>query len=336
MPAAVPLIAAGIGAAGSMYASSQQADAQRSAADTAAGAQLGNAQTSYQQWLQDQANQQPWLRAGRNSINQLAYLLGTYTPDGGDSNPLMSAGDAYLLANPDVMNAYASAAQEYGINSPQEWAQYHYQNWGKNDGRTWPSGGGNAFTPTGEAGSLMQPFTPEDFLAGKDPGYDWRKQEGVNALAASGAAAGNYGSGNMGVALQNYGQNLASQEYQSAWDRWNQQQMNEYNMLAGVARTGQIGAQNLGAQGAQVANNLGNYNTNAANAFGAGQIGAANAWASGFGNLANQGIGALDRYRQDQSNNNLWDDPANQGISGSEADLSWGTSPGAHYSRAHY
>jgi len=121
-----------------------------------------------------------------------------------------------------------------------------------------------------------------------DPSYAFRKQEGVNALMAQGAAGGNLASGNMGVALQNYGQNLASTEYQNEYARQLGEWMNSYNMLSGVAGTGQTAATNLGTFGANAATSMGESRMGGANALAAGQIGAANAQGQSIMNWGNQ------------------------------------------------
>lgn len=144
-----------------------------------------------------------------------------------------------------------------------------------------------------------------------DPGYAFRQQQGVNALTAAGAAGGNLGSGNLGVALTNYGQQLGSQEYQNAYQRAYGQQMDQFNSqlnaqntlfnrLSGVAGTGQTAATQLGAAGANMAANVGNtLMTSAANR---GQLGVqgAQAWGNGLMGAAQTGINAYGAYNQNQ------------------------------------
>ena len=147
-----------------------------------------------------------------------------------------------------------------------------------------------------------------------DPGYAWRTQQGVGALTAAGAAAGNLGSGALGTALINYGQGAGSQEYQSAFDRFmqtqnsqfNQTNMNQntlFNRLSGVAGTGQTAVQQVGALGADNALNNGQLAVGGAqsnqnsmsNAFNsAGQVG------NQIGNYA-ASQNALSNYNQAQT-----------------------------------
>lgn len=58
-----------------LLGASQSADAQESAAQTTADANTAAAQLQYQEWLQQQANMQPWLTAGTSAINTLSSDL---------------------------------------------------------------------------------------------------------------------------------------------------------------------------------------------------------------------------------------------------------------------
>jgi hypothetical protein len=64
----------------------------------------------------------------------------------------------------------------------------------------------------------FKPPSGEQLLA-NDPGYAFRMSEGQKALEASAAARGGLFSGATGKALTDYSQNLASQEYDKAWNR---------------------------------------------------------------------------------------------------------------------
>lgn len=76
------------------------------------------------------------------------------------------------------------------------------------------------------------------------PGYDFRMQEGVNAIDRSAAARGSLMSGQTLKALNEYGQGLASQEYGDY-----------YNRLAGLADTGANASSNLATARLQTAGN---------------------------------------------------------------------------------
>jgi hypothetical protein len=133
-----------------------------------------------------------------------------------------------------------------------------------------------------------------------DPSYGFVAQQGEAAISGQGSAQGNLGSGNMGVALQNYGQNLASTQYQNALANWNHSQDTLYNRLAGVAGTGQTAATTLGNQGSQMATNVGNIAINQGNNQATATINSANAWINGISNVDKQVMGGLQAYNYQQ------------------------------------
>ena len=133
----------------------------------------------------------------------------------------------------------------------------------------------------GEFGSTM----PFDFRydANADPGTAFRMSEGVKALDRSAASRGGLLSGATLRGVERYGQDLGSQEFQNAFNRYttgfnaNTGERNAlFNRLSGVAGTGQTAVGGVTAQGAATAGNIGNaYMTDAANQGNAGMAGAA-------------------------------------------------------------
>jgi len=107
---------------------------------------------------------------------------------------------------------------------------------------------------TGSAGygSLTTPFSMASFQA--DPGYQFRLEQGTKAMNQSLGARGSLFSGDALKATQSFGQGLADQTYNDAYNRYNQDQGNLYNRLNTQAAAGQNAAGNLGASGAQYAN----------------------------------------------------------------------------------
>ena len=140
--------------------------------------------------------------------------------------------------------------------------------------------------------------TPFDFRYDQntDPSYGFRFSEGMEALDRSAASRGGLLSGATLRGATRYGQDMGSQEYQNAFNRYvtgfnaNTGERNQlYNRLAGVAGTGQTATNQIGAQGATMAGNIGNaYMTNAANT-GNAALAAAGQRQSAFGNAAMAG-----------------------------------------------
>jgi hypothetical protein len=164
----------------------------------------------------------------------------------------------------------------------------------------WRQAGTNALAQMQAERAGMPPaFTGQVDLT-QDPGYAFRLSEGMKALERSAAARGNLLSGGTLKGIQRYGQDLASQEYQNAYNRaltqYNaatQREATGYNRLAALAGVGQTAAgqqasalTGMGGAIGQTAANLGNLY------MGAGQA-AGQARASGYLGLGNTLTGAL-------------------------------------------
>lgn len=134
-------------------------------------------------------------------------------------------------------------------------------------------------------GSLMKSFSLNDFQA--DPGYQWRLDQGQKALDRARAARGGFMSGAAVKEAMDYGQNQASQEYGNAYQRFNADQTNKYNRLAGVVNTGQGATNVLTNAAGNVSNNTANIITSNGNAQGAAQIASGNAWGNAFNQIGN-------------------------------------------------
>lgn len=157
-----------------------------------------------------------------------------------------------------------------------------------------------------------------------DPGFDFRYQQGIDALQKSAAASGGLFSGGTLKSLMDFGQQDASNEYSNVYsrakDEWStayqkaQQeysnaygiftgnQNNVYNKLTSVSNSGQSAASSLGSLGSSASSQFGNIignanNSNAnlitgqGNANAAGVVGAANANSSSLSDIANNALG---------------------------------------------
>ncbi len=136
-------------------------------------------------------------------------------------------------------------------------------------------------------GYFNQTYIGQDIYS--DPSYQFRLQQGQDAIQSSAAAQGGLLSGATLKALQNYGQESASQEYSNAYNRFNADQTNRYNRLSNLVGIGQNAAAQVGNAGAQTSQAIANNTMAGANALAAGQIGSANAWTNGaqqLGSLA--------------------------------------------------
>ena len=159
----------------------------------------------------------------------------------------------------------------------------------------------------GKLGSLMGGTDPfKDYLAKaglsggqfnqNNPQYQFLLKQGQQALDRSAAARGMGYSGAQMKAAQQFGQGLASQQYDKEYSRASDEFSNYYNRLAALAQGGQQAVQATGNQGGQYAQNAGNTLASLSNAQTNILGQQANARASGYAaqaNAFNQGLGNM-------------------------------------------
>ena len=125
----------------------------------------------------------------------------------------------------------------------------------------------------------------------RDPGYAFRFGEGQKALDRSAAARGGLISGGALKAATRYGQDMGSQEYTSAFNRYqieNAARLQPLQSLTGMAQTT---ANTLGTAGQNMASSVGDAMGSAAAARASGYVGGANALTSGLGTYLNYNQG---------------------------------------------
>lgn len=161
-------------------------------------------------------------------------------------------------------------------------------------------------TNTGSAdfGKYSRDFSMADFEA--DPGYDFRFKEGLKALNNSMAARGLGVSGANIKGAQQYGQGLASQEYQNAFNRYQVNRSNQINPLQSLAGQGQSATNVLTGEAGNLGRSQAENTLQAGNARASGYIGSANALTNAIGsginsfiglrNLQNTGAGTYNPY----------------------------------------
>jgi hypothetical protein len=133
--------------------------------------------------------------------------------------------------------------------------------------------------------------------------------EGMKGLERSAAARGGLLSGSALKGIQRYGQDLASQEYQNAFNRYQTSRTNTLNPFASLAGVAQSSANTLGTAAGQLGSQMGSNIIGAGNAMAAGQVGSANAISSGLG----QGVNF---YQNQQFMNRLFPSTTTPAISG--------------------
>lgn len=189
-------------------------------------------------------------------------------------------------------NAQADAANTSAALQNSQWQQT------RQDQMPWMQAGQNALTKL--QGMSYTPFTQATMQ--QDPGYQFRLSEGLKSLDRQAAANGGLISGNALKASQTYGQNMASQEYQNAFNRYQTEWQNKLNPLQSMAGLGQTTAAQLGNTGMTAMTNVGNNLQGAANARASGYVGATNSLNNAMGQYLN--------YSQNQQYLNSLNQPA--------------------------
>jgi hypothetical protein len=143
-------------------------------------------------------------------------------------------------------------------------------------------------------GNMLRDFSAADFQA--DPGYAFRLAEGLKALDRTAAMRGKMMSGQALKAAGRYGQDVASQEYQNAYNRYNTNNLNRYNMLAGQQNVGMNAANRIGQAGQFYATGGGQNIVGASEARASQYKPIANASNAMIGSLTSMGTDLLGGY----------------------------------------
>lgn len=120
-------------------------------------------------------------------------------------------------------------------------------------------------------------FEVGDIDLTKDPGYQFRMSQGIEALDKSASARGRLLSGAQKKALTEYGQGVGSQEYANAYAREADTLARRYNILSSVSGLGQASAAGQAGASSQLASSAGNIMTSTGRAS----------------NIAGQNVGAI-------------------------------------------
>lgn len=267
MPIGAAIGAAGaLGAGATVAASSKNASAIDKSTQTQTQANRESLALTREIYDENKAVLGDFVQTGLPATKAANALLGigTSTPDY----------NAYLSANPDVMQGYYQTADKGQFSSPEEYARWHYQNYGAGEKRALPTNG------------MTQEAANKAFADYRNStGYDFRVNEGLRAINSGFAGRGVLQSGAAMRAINDYGQNMASAEFGSYFDR-----------IADQQRLGLSAASAQAGVGQNFANNASALNTSNANALAQGAVAKANnsnALISGLGGIAGNTISGL-------------------------------------------
>jgi len=313
-----PLIAGGA----SLIGGSKAASAAKSAANTQA--QSGREALAQNQQFFDQTRSDlsPYRQLGSDAMGSLSSMMGYSQP------PQASGGadyQGYLQQNPDIVHHWQNSPQERAAYpNIEDYARSHYETYGRNEGRQLagydsgygqPAGYGQPSGYGQSYGALTtQPqanYTAPAFNFEQDPGYQFRLNEGNKAIGRATSTGALPSGGATLKALTRFGQDYASNEYGSAYNRfandrgfdygvfgenYNRQAANmdrPFNYATTLAGMGQSAA-NMGAQSAgQFAGMNSQTITGIGNAQAAGRVGSANAWNNALGQVGNTAMDTM-------------------------------------------
>ena len=138
-------------------------------------------------------------------------------------------------------------------------------------------------------GRYSKDFGMSDFTA--DPGYAFRLAEGQKTLDRQAAARGGLISGGALKAATRYGQDMGSQEYQNAFNRYQTNRANQLQPLGSLLTSGQAAASNQAAAAGNYGTQAGGNITGAGAATAAGQVGSTNALTNALSSYLNYSSG---------------------------------------------
>lgn len=161
----------------------------------------------------------------------------------------------------------------------------------REDQEPWRIAGANALKRVEDTPDFK--FTSKDFMEMKDPSYEWRVSEGINAMDRSAASRGRLLSGAQDKAITRYGQEAGAQEYSNAFNK----KLTEYN--ANLAKD-----QSLAQVGQSATNVVAGVGANTANAMSKATLAAGQAQSEAYGGIAtsiNQGAENYLTYTMSQN-----------------------------------
>lgn len=264
----MPDIGTGITAASTIGGSLIGSSASRSAARTQATAAENAAAAEERMFRQNREDLAPWRSAGGQALGDLGRALGL----GGG------------------VESFEQFTQRFNQPVGRDWLPQEMANL-QSQYQAFKTAQENQNRLNPQRSELLSNFSLQDFQA--DPSYEFRRNEGIRGIERNASARGMQLSGATLRALNRYNSDLASQEYGNAFARDAANKERKFNMLSGVAGTGQMATNTSAALGANSAANQASLMTGAANANAAGTIGSANALAGGFSD-------ALNAYQQRQ------------------------------------
>jgi hypothetical protein len=153
----------------------------------------------------------------------------------------------------------------------------------RQDQMPWMEAGKTALNALIPMATNYQKFGMDQFQ--QDPGYAFRLAEGQKGLERTAAARGGLISGAALKAAGRYGQEMGSQEYMNAFNRYQTERNAQLNPLQSLAGVGQTATNTLGQAGQNYASNVGNALINQGANAGNARMAAASAYGSALSGI---------------------------------------------------
>ena len=193
---------------------------------------------------------------------------------------------AAIVGSSLLGSSASSSAANVQADAANRSADLQYKQYQENVARQKPfyDVGVNAL-PSLVKASEYTPFSMQNFQ--QDPGYAFRLSEGQKQLDRQAASRGGLISGGALKAATRFGQEMGSQEYTNAFNRYQLERQARLGPLQALTGMSQTTANTLGTAGQNMATNVGEAYQGGANARASGYVGGANAITSGLGTYLN-------------------------------------------------
>jgi hypothetical protein len=147
----------------------------------------------------------------------------------------------------------------------------------------------NALSAMMKNGQFDRKFSAQDLA--NDPVYNsglkFGLDQGTQGINRQAAAGGSFLSGATLKALTKYGNDYGSTKANESYNRFNNDQTNQYNRYAGLSGAGQQATNQVSAAGQNMANNVSQNQMSAGNARASGYVGGQNAMNNAIGGAYN-------------------------------------------------
>lgn len=282
---------AAVGTAVSANSASKARKSQEAAARDANATQMA-------QYDQTRMDQKPWMDRGNAAGNRLNILLGL-DPQASGMVPQLESPDEIRARLAPTYRSLKLAPQDYTSKlnaavmaemAKQKAAAAQYK--------------ADPVTNDSDYGSLMRNFQQSDLDSDVvyQSGLKFGLDEGTKGINRLFSAQGGTQSGAALKALTRFGNDYGSTKANESYNRFNTNKLNKFNMLSGVAGTGQAANNQVGAAGQNMANNVSQNQIGVGNARGSAYIAQGNALTNGI----SQGYNAWQQYRGMQQPQQAW------------------------------